>query len=65
MTTKPSDQHPLTPERLMQLGFAYAPPLIIGAAVSNKIFDSLEKGAKTVAQISRETGSSERVFAQS
>ena len=60
MTTKPSDQHPLTPERLMQLGFAYAPPLIIGAAVSNKIFDSLEKGAKTVAQISRETGSSER-----
>ena len=24
----------------MQFGFAYAPPLIIGAAVSNKVFDN-------------------------
>ena len=46
----------VTPERLMQFGFAYAPPLIIGAAVSNKVFDSLASGAKTVAQISKETG---------
>src|SRR5438045_9794606 len=30
------DQPQVTPERLMQFGFAYAPPLIIGAAVSNK-----------------------------
>src|SRR5438046_5827865 len=46
----------VTPERLMQFGFAYAPPLIIGAAVSNKVFDSLATGAKTVAQLSKETG---------
>ena len=44
----------------MQFGFAYAPPLIIGAAVSNKVFDSLATGAKTVAQLSKETGASTR-----
>jgi hypothetical protein len=37
----------VTPERLMELSFAYAPPLIISAAVSNRVFDSLEDGAKT------------------
>ncbi|PYK88389.1 MAG: methyltransferase [Verrucomicrobia bacterium] len=44
----------------MQFGFAYAPPLIITAAVSNKVFDSLESGSKTVDQISKETGASAR-----
>ena len=38
----------LTPERLQQFGFAYAPPLIISAAVNKKVFDTLEGGAKTV-----------------
>src|SRR5438874_92445 len=50
----------VTPERLMQFGFAYAPPLIIGAAVSNKVFDSLAGGAKTIAQLSKETGAPAR-----
>src|SRR6266699_1543041 len=50
----------VTPERLMQFGFAYAPPLIIGAAVSNKVFDSIASGAKTVAQLSKETGAPAR-----
>src|SRR2546428_12916224 len=31
----------VTPERLMQFGSAYAPPLIIGAAARNKVFDTL------------------------
>jgi SAM-dependent methyltransferase len=44
----------------MEVGFAYAPPLIIGAAVNNKVFDSLVDGAKTVEQISKETGASQR-----
>jgi ubiquinone/menaquinone biosynthesis C-methylase UbiE len=56
--TRPKKQ--VTPERLQQLGFAYAPPLIIGAAVSNNVFDTLESGPKTVGQISKETGASER-----
>src|SRR6266508_2144175 len=51
----------VTPERLMQFGFAYAPPLIIGAAVSSKVFDTLESGGgKTVEQVSKITGASER-----
>ncbi len=57
---KTSAKNQVTPERLMQFGFAYAPPLVIGAAVSNKVFDSLAGGAKTVAQLSKETGASVR-----
>jgi ubiquinone/menaquinone biosynthesis C-methylase UbiE len=57
---KTSRKTQVTPERLMQFGFAYAPPLIIGAAVSNNIFDSLASGAKTAEQISKETGASGR-----
>src|SRR5216684_765952 len=60
MATKETGKDQVTPERLMQFGFAYAPPLIIGAAVSNKVFDSLANGAKTVEQISKETGASVR-----
>jgi len=44
----------------MEFGFAYAPPLIIGAAVNNKVFDSLATGAKTAEQISKETRASVR-----
>ena len=50
----------LTPERLQQLGFAYAPPLIISAAVNNKVFDTLQNGPKTFEQIKKETGGSGR-----
>jgi ubiquinone/menaquinone biosynthesis C-methylase UbiE len=53
---------PVTPQRLMELSFAYAPPLIISAAVSNKVFDSLENGAKTSEQIAKETGASARAL---
>jgi SAM-dependent methyltransferase len=49
-----------TPERLQQLGFAYGPPLIISAAVNNKVFDALDGGAKTVQQLQKETGGSAR-----
>ena len=50
----------LTPERLQQLGFAYAPPLIISAAVNNKVFDTLDAESKTVEQLEKETGGSAR-----
>ena len=60
MAKKARKKNQLTPERLMQLGFAYAPPLVIGAAVSNKIFDTLASGPKTVAQVSTQTGASGR-----
>ena len=50
----------LTPERLQQFGFAYAPPFIISAAVNNKVFDTLEAGPKTVDQVKKQTGASAR-----
>ena len=55
-----SNQPPVTPERLMQFGFAFAPPLVIGAAVKNKVFESLLGGAKTVEQVRSKTGASVR-----
>src|SRR5438067_529370 len=60
MPKKHRPKKQITSERLQQLGFAYAPPLIISAAVSNKVFDALENGAKTVEQVSKETGASVR-----
>src|SRR5215470_2938004 len=60
MPKKTSPRKQVTSERLQQLGFAYAPPLIISAAVSNKVFDTLENSAKTVAQVSKGTGASVR-----
>src|SRR5881396_4361936 len=53
---------PVTPERLMEIGFAYAPPMIISAGVNNKVFDSLQNGAKTSEQIAGETGASARAL---
>src|SRR5438128_3307287 len=60
MPKKTRSKKKVTPERLMEFGFAYAPPLIIGAAVNNKVFDSLATGAKTAEQISKETRASVR-----
>jgi ubiquinone/menaquinone biosynthesis C-methylase UbiE len=60
MSRKTRRKKHVTPERLMELSFAYAPPLIISAGVSNKVFDSLEDGAKTSEQIAEETGASAR-----
>jgi ubiquinone/menaquinone biosynthesis C-methylase UbiE len=60
MRKKTREQTPVSPERLMQFGFAYAPPLIIGAAVNCKVFDGLEGGPKTLEQVGHTTGASER-----
>jgi SAM-dependent methyltransferase len=52
----------VTPQRLMELSFAYAPPLIISAAVSNDVFDSLKNGAKTSQELAEQTGASPRAL---
>ena len=44
----------------MQLGSSYAPPLIIGAAASNKVFDTLAGRPKTAEEVSKATGASVR-----
>lgn len=51
---------PVTPERVMQFAWGYAPSLIIEAALRHKIFDVLDSGPKTIAQLATETGASQR-----
>ena len=58
--TRPKKQ--ITPERLMELSFAYAPPLVISAAAGNKIFDTLENSAKTAEEVAKTTGASPRAL---
>ena len=50
----------ITPERIMGLAFAYSAPLMIEAAIRHRVFDTLETGAKTIEQVSSETGASVR-----
>ncbi len=50
----------VTPERIMQLAWGYAPPLILEAALRHRVFDVLESGPKTVEEIQKATGASSR-----
>ncbi|HLH39706.1 MAG TPA: methyltransferase dimerization domain-containing protein [Bryobacteraceae bacterium] len=49
-----------SPERIMQFAFGYSAPLIIEAAVRNRVFDTLADGPRTVEEVSRQTGASIR-----
>jgi hypothetical protein len=51
---------PVTPERINQLAFGYAPPLVLEAAIRHHVFDVLDSGPKSVSEISKATGASER-----
>jgi SAM-dependent methyltransferase len=50
----------VTPERIMQFAWGYVPPLVLEAAIRHRIFDVLDSGAKTVKEVQKETGASER-----
>ena len=54
------DQKQVTPERLMQMAWGYAPPLILEAAIRNKVFDTLDAGPKSVDEVAVATGASPR-----
>ncbi len=54
---------PVTPERIYQFAFAYAPPLVLEAAIRNRVFDVLDAGPLSIKQISEATGASERGLA--
>jgi ubiquinone/menaquinone biosynthesis C-methylase UbiE len=62
MARKTRRKKRVTPERLMELSFAYAPPFIISAAAANKVFDALENNAKTADEVAKETGASPRAL---
>ncbi len=51
---------PVTPERIMQFAWGYVPPLVLEAAIRHRIFDLLDGGPKTLSEIQKETGASER-----
>jgi ubiquinone/menaquinone biosynthesis C-methylase UbiE len=50
----------ISPERLMQFTFGFAPPLMIEAALRYGIFDILDNGARTLDSLCAETGTSLR-----
>ncbi|HVZ82185.1 MAG TPA: methyltransferase [Terracidiphilus sp.] len=51
---------PITPERIFQFAWGYAPPLILEAALQNKVFDVLDAGPMNLQQLSEATGASLR-----
>jgi hypothetical protein len=51
---------PISPERLMQFTFGFAPPLIIETAIRHRVFAVLAEGAKSVAEVCAETSTSAR-----
>jgi SAM-dependent methyltransferase len=55
-----NDSAALSPERLMQLAWSFAPPLIIEAAVQHGVFERLDHGPRTAAELAEETGASIR-----
>jgi hypothetical protein len=55
-----AQQSQVTPDRILQLVFRYAPPLIIQAGLANGVFDALEPGPSSVDQVSAATGASHR-----
>jgi len=54
------NQPSLTPERIMQFAWGYAPTLMIETAVRHGIFDLLDKGPRTLEEVASQTGASER-----
>src|SRR6201996_258752 len=54
---------PVTPERIMQFAWGYVPPLVLEAAVRNRVFDVLDSGPKTISEVRDLTGASERGLA--
>jgi ubiquinone/menaquinone biosynthesis C-methylase UbiE len=50
----------VTPERIMQMAWGYAPPLILEAALHHRVFDVLDGGPKTIRELEAATGASGR-----
>src|SRR6266545_4130281 len=59
MTQATSDRS-VTPDRIMQMAWGYAPPLIIGAAIRLRLFDLLDAGPKNAPELARAANVSER-----
>lgn len=53
----------VTPERIMQFAWGYVPPLVLETAIRHRIFDLLDNGPKTLAEVQASTGASTRGLA--
>jgi precorrin-6B methylase 2 len=62
-TATTSTTAPVTPERIMQFAWGYVPTLVLEAAIRHRIFDVLDGGSKTISEVQKETGASERGLA--
>ena len=51
---------PVTPERIYQFAFGYAPPLVLEAAIRHHVFDVLDSGPKSLEEVQAATGTSKR-----
>ena len=59
-STVTPERAPVTPERIYQLAWGYAPPLVLEAAIRHRVFDVLDAGPMSLHQIREATGASER-----
>ena len=58
-----SSSAPVTPERILQMAWGFSAPLILEAAIKNRVFDVLDEGPKSLAETAQATGASERGLA--
>jgi ubiquinone/menaquinone biosynthesis C-methylase UbiE len=50
----------VSPERVLQFIWGYAPTLIIQSAVQHRVFDLLDESPKTIKELAKKSGASER-----
>ncbi len=58
-----TQQAPVTPERIMQFAWGYVPTLVLEAAITHNVFDTLDSGPKTIQQVHEATSASIRGLA--
>src|SRR6516162_7539143 len=51
---------PITPERILQIAWGFAPPLILATALNYRLFDVLDEAPQTVEELATRTGASVR-----
>jgi len=59
-TKEPPTKPQVTPERILRLAWDYSTPLILEAAINNKVFDTLDSGPKSLEEVHAATGASLR-----
>ena len=50
----------VTPDRIMETVWGYAPPMILAAAVNSRVFDVLDSGPKTLEELAKAAGTAVR-----